>query len=130
MTKMEVTTYIWPEPVTGTWNIEIKSDVAIPHPPGKPEVYLLFGFESSMKLSTHLNTYDLQVGQEVGLVARYSSSSPSCDFLRSFSSFFFLLSCCSSFSPSIAFFTLTKNNKSKSIFIVEWLTFLPIWLMS
>jgi len=70
LTKMEVTTYVWPEPITGFWNFEIRSDVEIDHPSEQPEAYLLLGNESPIQIATHLNTYDLQVGQEVGLVAR------------------------------------------------------------
>jgi len=70
LTKMEVTTYIWPEPTAGFWNFLIKSDVTIPHPADEAEVYLLLDNDSPIQVTTHLNTYDLQVGQEVGLVAR------------------------------------------------------------
>jgi len=65
-----VTSYIWPEPESGFWNFQVKSDVEIPHPADQPEVYFLIDNESPIKVATHLNTYDLQIGEEVGLVTR------------------------------------------------------------
>ena len=67
---MDVTSFVWPEPESGFWTFEIKTNTEIPHPDGEAEVYLLLGNESPIQVATHLNTYQLQVGQEVGLVAR------------------------------------------------------------
>mgnify|MGYP006983384142 CR=1 FL=1 len=67
---MEVMTFIWPEPATGFWNFQITTNSDIPHPSNEAEIYLLLGNDSPLEIATHLNTYDLQLGQEVGLVAR------------------------------------------------------------
>lgn len=70
LTKMPVVSFIFPEPIRGEWKFQIKSHKKINKVEGKPQLYFLLGNESPYKVTTHLNTYDLQQGQEVGLVAQ------------------------------------------------------------
>ncbi|ELR25113.1 conditioned medium factor, putative [Acanthamoeba castellanii str. Neff] len=64
-----VTTYSFKNPTVGTWTatlvIKGVADVAT----DKPTAVVMITNKASVKLFSHLNKYELEVGQEVGLVA-------------------------------------------------------------
>jgi len=82
-TKLMVTSYIFPDPISGVWNFEVRSKVEIKHPANKPSLYLLVGNDSPNKVVSYLNTYQLQLGQEVGLVAKVVEAASVTDAERS-----------------------------------------------
>jgi hypothetical protein len=67
---MPATTYAFFDPQPGMWTFKFYTTEQLQPKPGLPDLYLILGNLSPTRVFCHLNTYDLQVGQSVGLVAR------------------------------------------------------------
>ncbi|KAL6063394.1 Conditioned medium factor [Balamuthia mandrillaris] len=78
--SMNVTTYTFPEPQVGLWDIKLESRVQPKLRANEviPDIYLLFGNKSPFKVMVQLNTYNLRRNQQVGLLAKlYDETLPS-----------------------------------------------------
>jgi len=67
-----LTTWTWTQPVAGTWNAVITCGAKLSQ--NSIKAALILYNESPVKVFSHLNSYDLQLGQEVGVVANLYDS--------------------------------------------------------
>lgn len=63
-----MTTYTFVNPKVGAWNAQITL-CAENVPTDSPAAVAMISNKASLQLFSHLNQYELEVGQEVGLVA-------------------------------------------------------------
>jgi len=82
------TTYTFFEPIPGQWNVKIVSDTPLPiiksqayayrfassSQTTQPQAYVLISNKSPYKLESHLNSYVLEQGQQVGVVVQISNN--------------------------------------------------------
>jgi pimeloyl-ACP methyl ester carboxylesterase len=66
--SVPVTTYTFEKPVVGTWSAQVIIR-GVDVPTGAPAAMAMVSNRGSLELFSHLNQYELEVGQEVGLVA-------------------------------------------------------------
>lgn len=72
------TTYVFRNPEIGMWTIEVSASAvdALPHlSETKPEVILLLGNEAPYRVATYLQSYNLQLGETVGIDAMITDAS-------------------------------------------------------
>jgi len=64
-----VTTYTFSEPTQGKWEAKMTIQGARNVPTDRPAVVLMVTNSQGVKLFSHLNAYELEVGQEIGLIS-------------------------------------------------------------